>query len=157
MNMDHIRHQYGYHHKLNRTFWDYCVENLTWEQVLEENGISVNTIRNQFVHLMDVEERWFNGFKGAPNPGSVDPALFDSLDKIREKWDNVEAEMKSTLDGFTDEDLEKTYHQDIMIWHVLAHVVNHGTAHRAQIGAMLRRLGLKPPPQDYIFYVMGRI
>ena len=157
MHADRIRHQYEYHLKLNRVFWDYCVENLNWEQFLQETGISVNTIRNQFVHLMDVEERWFNGFEGPPNPGSTDPTQYDSPDKIREKWDSVEAEIRRILNGFTDDNLERTYHQNMKVWHVLSHVVNHGTAHRAQIGAMLRSFGLKPPPQDYIFYVMGRI
>jgi len=106
---------------------------------------------------MSVEERWFQGFEGPPNPGVDDPTLYDSPEKIREKWDMVEAEIKRILNGFTDDDLEKTYHQNMKVWHVLSHVVNHGTAHRAQIGAMLRNLGHKPPPQDYIFFVMGRI
>jgi uncharacterized damage-inducible protein DinB len=138
-------------------FWNFCIENLTWEQFLQETGISVNTIRNQFVHLMDVEERWFNGFEGTPNPGSVDPTRFDTPEKIRENWDRVEAEIMRILKGFTDDDLEKTYYENMKVWHVLSHVINHGTAHRAQIGAMLRLFGLKPPRQDYIFYVLGKI
>ncbi|MHA2601129.1 MAG: DinB family protein [Candidatus Thorarchaeota archaeon SMTZ1-83] len=48
-------------------------------------------------------------------------------------------------------------HLPKMIWQVLFHVVNHGIAHRAQIGAVLRHLRFTPPPQDYIFYVMGRL
>ena len=59
MNAIHTRHLFEYHLALNRRFWDYCIENLTWEQFLQETGISVDTIRNQFVHIMDVEERWF--------------------------------------------------------------------------------------------------
>ncbi|TFG95181.1 hypothetical protein E4H12_13810 [Candidatus Thorarchaeota archaeon] len=157
MNLDRIRHLFEYHLKLNRTFWDYCVENLQWEQFLQETGISVDTIRNQFVHMMSVEERWFQGFEGPPNPGTDDPLLYDTPEKIREKWDTVEAEIRRILKDFTDEDLERTYHQNMKVWHVLSHVVNHGTAHRAQIGAMLRGFGFKPPPQDYIYYVLGRI
>jgi uncharacterized damage-inducible protein DinB len=106
---------------------------------------------------MDVEERWFDGFKGAPNPGSTDATQFDNLEKIREKWDLVESKIQSILDEISDGDLEITYHENIKNWHVLSHVVNHGTAHRAQIGAMMRGFGLKPPPQDYIFYVLGRL
>jgi len=157
MDINHLRHLYEYHFRLNRKFWNFCVENLEWNQFLEKTGISVDTIRNQFVHLLDVDERWFKGFKGRPDPGSTDPTQYDNLEKIRMKWDQVEVEMKEILNGLTDEDLELTYYQDLQKWHVLSHVVNHGTSHRAQIGAMLRQLGLKPPPQDYIFYVMGRI
>jgi uncharacterized damage-inducible protein DinB len=157
MNIERVRHLYEYHFALNRKFWEYCIENLNWKQFLQDTGISVNTIRNQFVHLMDVDERWFKGFKGRPDPGSTDPAQYDSPEKIRKKWDEVEDEMKKILNGLTDDDLQSIYYQDMRKWHVLSHVVNHGSAHRAQIGAMLRQLGFKPPPQDYIFYVMGRI
>lgn len=157
MNIERLRHLYEYHFALNRKFWDYCIENLTWQQFLEKTGISVNTIRNQFVHLMNVDGSWFSVFRGVPNPGFANPVHFGKPEKIREKWDKVEAEMKEVLAELTDEDLEKTFEQNMLNWHVLSHVVNHGTAHRAQIGAMLRQFGFKPPPQDYIFYVMGRI
>lgn len=37
---------------------------------------------------------------------------------------------------------------------IIAHVINHGTHHRAQIGFMLKSAGVKTlPPTDYIFYV----
>lgn len=37
---------------------------------------------------------------------------------------------------------------------ILAHLVNHGTHHRAQIGQELKRSGLeKLPVTDYIFYI----
>ena len=135
----------------------FCVENLDWEQFLQKMEISVGSIRNQFVHLFDVQERWFKGFGGRPDQGSTDPTQYDSIEKIRERWDEVDTLTQNVLNGLTDVDLEKQYYQNMSNWHVLAHVINHGTAHRAQIGAMLRTLDLKPPPQDYIFYVMGRI
>ena len=157
MNIERLRHLYEYHFKLNRIFWDYCIENLTWEQFLEKTGISVNTIRNQFVHLMNVDGSWFSGFRGVPNPGYSNPVHFGKPEKIREKWDKVEEEMKEVLEKLTDDDLEKPFDKNMLVWHVLSHVVNHGAAHRAQIGAMLRHFGFKPPPQDYIFFVLGRI
>jgi len=157
LSIKRFRHLYEYHFALNRMFWDYCIENLTWEQFLQKTGISVNTIRNQFVHLMSVEERWFSGIRRSPDPGFVNPLYFGKPEKIRRKWDTVEAEIREALEKLTDDDLEKPFEQNMKIWQVLYHVVNHGTAHRAQIGAMLRHLGFKPPPQDYIFYVMGRL
>jgi uncharacterized damage-inducible protein DinB len=36
---------------------------------------------------------------------------------------------------------------------VLAHVINHGTHHRAQIGQYLKIAGIDLPPTDYIFYI----
>ncbi|MFW9888284.1 MAG: DinB family protein [Candidatus Thorarchaeota archaeon] len=82
---------------------------------------------------------------------------FGKPEKIREKWDIVEAEIRGVLKKLTDEDLEKLFDKKTKRWQVLSHVINHGTAHRAQIGAMLRLLGFKPPSQDYIFNVMERL
>ncbi|MEK3724277.1 DinB family protein [Paenibacillus sp. FSL H8-0034] len=36
---------------------------------------------------------------------------------------------------------------------LVQHVVNHGTYHRGNITAMLRQLGHKGVPTDYIFYL----
>jgi uncharacterized damage-inducible protein DinB len=35
---------------------------------------------------------------------------------------------------------------------IITHVINHSTYHRGQIAMELRRLGIDPPPTDYIFY-----
>jgi uncharacterized damage-inducible protein DinB len=43
--------------------------------------------------------------------------------------------------------------QDLIVWQVLLHVVNHGTDHRAQLLRLLNDLGVKTTSQDYIFYV----
>lgn len=36
---------------------------------------------------------------------------------------------------------------------LVTHVVNHGTAHRAQIARILREHGRQPPTVDYVFYL----
>jgi uncharacterized damage-inducible protein DinB len=157
VNIEYFKNIYEYHFAINRIFWDYCIDNLSWDQFLEKTGISVDTIKNQFVHLLNVERRWFSVFREVPDPGFRNPDEFDTPVKIREIWDVVESEMDEVLENLTDDDLEKPFQQNMKNWHVLSHVVNHATAHRAQIGAMLRQFGLTPPPQDYVFYVMGRI
>lgn len=157
MNADSILNLYEYHFALNRKFWHFCTENLSWKQLIGIDKISVGSIRNQFVHIMSVDERWFRGLREKLDTGFHNPENFGKPAEIRMQWDLVEAEMRVYLDGLTDRDLEKPFQDKMKVWNVLYHVVNHGTAHRAQIGARLRHLELKPPPQDYIFYVMGRL
>jgi uncharacterized damage-inducible protein DinB len=157
MNVDKLSHLYEYHFTLNRKMWDYCVGNLTMEQMLEDVGTSHGSVRNLFVHIMSVDDRWFSGFRKVEDLGFLDPSDFPESDMIRKKWDKVEEQMREVLNALSDDDLEKPYQGNMMVWHVLSHVVNHGTQHRAQLGDMLRFHGLKPLPQDYIFYVMGRI
>lgn len=36
---------------------------------------------------------------------------------------------------------------------ILAHLINHGTHHRAQVGIYLKQAGLQLTPTDYIFYI----
>jgi uncharacterized damage-inducible protein DinB len=43
--------------------------------------------------------------------------------------------------------------ENIILWQVLLHIVNHGTDHRAQLLRILHDLGVKTVSQDYIFYV----
>ena len=105
---------------------------------------------------MSVDNRWFSGLRRAPDPGVLKPEEFEKEEDLRMRWDLVEAEMRIFLDGLTDNHLEQQFDKDLKVWQVLSHVVNHGTAHRAQIGAMLRQLHLKPPPQDYVFFVLGK-
>jgi uncharacterized damage-inducible protein DinB len=38
-------------------------------------------------------------------------------------------------------------------WQILAHVVNHGTDHRAQVLDLLHRLGAPNVEQDLIYYL----
>ena len=125
--------------------------------MIEESDISLGSIRNLFVHIMSVDERWFSGFNKIPLPDHANPESFSKPEELRLRWDMVEGDMRAFLDGLADDDLEKPFQDNMRVWHVLSHVVNHGTAHRAQIGAILRQFGHKPPPQDYIFFVMGRI
>ncbi|MFW9908972.1 MAG: DinB family protein [Candidatus Thorarchaeota archaeon] len=157
INTDHLRHLFEYHFKLNRKFWHFCIENLKWKQMIEATDISVGSIRNLFVHIMSVDERWLSGLRRAPLLDHANPESYGKPEELRLRWDLVEADMRAFLDGLTDSDLEKKFQDNMKVWHVLSHVVNHGTAHRAQIGTILRHFGLTPPHQDYIFFVMGRI
>jgi uncharacterized damage-inducible protein DinB len=124
---------------------------------MEETGISHGSLRNLFVHIISVDERWFSGIRKVEDPGFLNPKDFLTQEGIREKWDHAEQQMGDALSNLTDEDLKQVFQANMKVWHVLAHVVNHGTHHRAQIGEMLRNYGLNLVPQDYIFFVMGRI
>jgi uncharacterized damage-inducible protein DinB len=158
MNADAFRHLYNYHFSENRKIWNYFLTDLPQEQFIQNVDYSMGSVRNQIVHLMSVDDTWFSGLRGIEIPDALNPADFDDRKVIRAYWDKVEQNMRDYLAALRDDMLfEKPFadgeDKDLILWQVLLHVVNHGTDHRAQILRLLSDLGIRTPPQDYIFYV----
>jgi uncharacterized damage-inducible protein DinB len=133
MNADAFRQFYDYHFAENRKIWDRYVTHLSPEQFTQEAAYSHGSVRNQLVHLMDVDDVWFSELQGVEPLEPVPPADVDDREIIRAHWDSV------------------------VVWQVLLHVVNHGADHRAQILRLLNDLGLETAGQDYIFHVYEQL
>ena len=155
MQTDHIRDLFDYHISTNRRLWNESILTLTDEQFIRKLEYSVGSIRNQCVHLMSVDERWFSGLRGVEVPGFLNPVHYPSREKIRAYWDDVEGEMRTYLDAMTDADLAATYNE-LPVWAILQHVAMHGMDHRAQMLAMLHGLGAPTFAQDYIYRFFKR-
>jgi uncharacterized damage-inducible protein DinB len=158
MNAEAFRHFYNYHFAENRNLWDRYVVPLSQEQFTQEAGYSHGSVRNQIVHLMNVDNSWFSGLRGLEIPEWPDPAEFDDREKLRAHWDSIEQSMRAYLAQLRDDMLitkpfPEGEDKDLVLWQVLLHVANHGTDHRAQILRLLNDLGVKTTSQDYIFYV----
>lgn len=157
MNADGFRHLYDYHFHENRVIWEKYVPQLSAEQFTREVKYSLGSVRNQIVHLMNVDDIWFCGLRGVEIPEWLKPEEFDDRAKIRAHWDGVEATVRAYLANLRDEMLltkpiAEGEDKDLILWQILLHVVNHGTDHRAKILRILHDLGVKVTSQDYIFY-----
>jgi Uncharacterized protein conserved in bacteria len=157
VNADAFRHLYGYHFSENRKIWENYIRPLTLEQYLQESGYSQGSVRNQLVHMMNVDRVWFSELRNVELPELKDPEGKDNRMALRAAWDGVEREMRESLAGLQDETLFTrpiTEEEDkaLLVWQVLLHGVNHGTDHRAQLLRQLNDLGVKTGPEDYIFY-----
>ena len=159
MNADSFRQLYDYHFALNRKLWDDCVAALTDEQFTADTPYSIGSVRNQTVHMLSVDDRWFCGLRGVELPDFLDPARFPTRDSVRARWDAVEADMRAWLQTLTDAHLFEPFAEQLPLprWQVLIHVINHGTDHRAQTLALLNSMGVETWGQDYIRYLMGRL
>jgi len=163
MNADAIRNMYDYHFTINRKIWDQCIVTLTDEQFTQDVHYSIGSARNQVVHMMNIDDRWFSGLRGEEVPAFIDPVQFPKREVIREKWDAVELRMRDYLSKLTDEMLptipfkEQDKDDTTQLWQILMHVINHGTDHRAQLLSLLNQLGVKTFPQDYFFFVIGHM
>ena len=157
MNADAFRHLFAYHFSENRSLWDKYVMPLSDEQFDQNVGYSHGSVRNQIVHLMNVDEAWFTGLRGVEFVEGPDPTGFADRAGIRSQWDVVEQHMRDYLSKLRDEMLlEKPFAEgedkDLILWQALIQVANHGTDHRAQLLRLLNDMGVKTVSQDYIFY-----
>lgn len=159
MNAEAFRHFYNYHFTENRKIWEDYVNALSYEQFTQPVGYSHGSVRDQLVHLMNVDEGWFSELRGGDFPEPFVPAAFDDRETIRARWDQVEQAMRAYLAELRDDQLftkpikEPEEDRELMVWQVLLQVANHGTDHRAQLLRLLADLGVKTTSQDYIFHV----
>ena len=162
MNADAFRNVYEYHFTINRKIWDKCVMSLTQEQFVQQVDYSIGSVRNQVVHMMNIDDRWFSGLRGEEVPGFIKPEDYPNRDIIRQKWDEVETRMRDYLATLTDEMVAsqpflESENDQTYLWQILWHVANHGTDHRAQTLSLLNHLGVETFPQDYFFFFIGRM
>jgi uncharacterized damage-inducible protein DinB len=158
MNADAFRQLYEYHFSENHKIWDTCISILSSAQFTQQVDYSHGSIRNQIVHLINVDNGWFCELRRVEFPEEYPPADIDDRQAIRSHWDRVIENMRDYLSQLRDEMLfDKPIlleeDKDLIAWQVLLHVVNHGTDHRAQMLRILHDFGVKTESQDYIFYV----
>ena len=159
MNAKAFRHFYGYHFAENRKILDAYISPLSHDQFTQQVAYSHGSVRDQIVHLMNVDDLWFSELQGVEPSEPMPPASLNDRELVRAHWDDVEQGMLDYLAGLRDDMLvdrpirEPKEDRDLVVWQVLLHVVNHGTDHRAQLLRMLNDLGVKTTSQDHIFYV----
>jgi len=159
MNASAFSHFYEYHFRENRKIWDSYVARLSYDQFTQPAAYSHGSVRDQLIHLMDVEDVWFSELQNIAPLEPVPPSDGDDLDALRLQWNSIEQRMRVYLAGLQDNMLsskpikEPEEDKDLATWQVLLHVANHATDHRAQLLRQLNDLGVATESQDYIFFV----
>jgi uncharacterized damage-inducible protein DinB len=163
MNADAFRQFYEYHFGENRKIWDRYISQLSDEQFTQPVGYSHGSVRDQIVHIIDVDDAWFSELRGVELSEPPAPPDFPDRGSIRTQWDNVEQSMRDYLSQLRDDMLfdrpikEPEEDRNLIVWQVLLHVVNHGTDHRAQLLRLLNDLGVSTEYQDYIFHAYATL
>ncbi|WP_342645093.1 DinB family protein [Mucilaginibacter sp. CSA2-8R] len=112
-------------------------------------------------HLLAAQQIWLKRCKKLPAPGG--PVWPDwPASELKAIIENNHAEWISFLEQSDDVDLKNlvTYQNSKVdtfensLTDILAHLINHGTHHRAQIGQQLKLNGVEQlPVSDYIHYL----
>jgi len=155
MNSEYFRTMFEYDRSLYQEVWA-SVMQLTDDRFIQPVDYSRGAIRDQLLHVAAAQARWLRGIRGNPDARTfnLDPADYPTRRSVREVWQQVEDEVTAYMAELSDQDLEVVLPgMDGPLWQVLAHLINHGTDHRAQILRILHDFGAPTFDQDLIHYL----
>lgn len=137
----------GYIEKAGEQKLDFVIEN------------SFPSIRKTWYHIWDAQEVWIRRLEGKevttwPSRdfnGTAKEAMdqfIESSEKFLELGSQLNPETAITYKSMAGKEFTSK------VWHILMHVVNHGTYHRGQMVTMLRQAGMKElQPLDLIVFM----
>lgn len=141
-----------------------AADRVSEEQYLAPAAVSYGSLRGTLVHELSVEWLWRQRMEGASPAGGLAEVDFPTVAALRERWRDEEQAMRSFLATLTDEEIQRTlYYRRFngepaanVLWHLLVHVVNHGTQTRSEAGVLLAQYGQSPGDIDFTLFLRER-
>ncbi|MCY4021589.1 MAG: DinB family protein [Chloroflexi bacterium] len=164
MILQAVRTLVDYHYAAYDQVWS-SVMDLSREQFVQEYDYSLGSVRNQLVHVMNVDDRWLSRLQNQQPTESLMFADFPDPQSVLQKWGSIRQSVQNYVFGLSLEQLEQTVELHFPLrggrrhntrWQILLHVFNHGTDHRAQILALLHDLGGQTFEQDLILHLWSQ-
>lgn len=124
------------------------VDEPTWST---PNAIGDRGLGGILVHQLGAHQRWRHGLSGSDESPRPELEPLPTPADLAAAWETEWTALDAWLDSMDDAAVN-TFGDGIPYWQMLAHVVNHGTQHRAEAAALLTSAGRSPGDLDMIFY-----
>jgi uncharacterized damage-inducible protein DinB len=132
---------------------------LTEAELTRDFQTGDKNIVNSLAHIYAADRVWLGRVQGTPPAKFIDDSdrnldvLLNAWPSLLEQWDDLlAAETDATVTRNIEYKNLKGDPNQTPLWHIVLHVVNHGTHHRGQVSGFLRALGHTPPPIDLIVH-----
>jgi uncharacterized damage-inducible protein DinB len=159
-----VRGLYDYNEWANNHVIE-AASTLSEEEFSQKQGASFESVEGNLAHVMGAQVVWLQRWTGGSNPRPVlefqkTQGLSAIRDALAESHDRLRAFVSSLTDDRLDEilaykDSAGRAHERV-IWQLMAHVVNHGTHHRAETAMAMASLGKPMRELDYVFFELER-
>jgi uncharacterized damage-inducible protein DinB len=115
------------------------------------NAVGDRSLGDILVHHLGSSQRWRHAFQDTGEEPEPELEPLPTIDELRERWEAewvaVDAWLPMVTEGFVG-----YIHEGVPVWQMLAHVINHGTQHRAEAALLLTAEGRSPGELDLINY-----
>jgi uncharacterized damage-inducible protein DinB len=160
MNKQDILLLYKYNQWANAKILN-AAAGVTQEQYLAPATFPHGGLRGTLVHALFAEWIWRNRWEGTSPTFRLKPEEFPTFESLRARWMEEEKQLMDFVERVTDGTLKDTFSYKNtsgkpltkILWHAMAHLVNHGTQHRAEAAAMLTDFGCSPGDIDLIYFL----
>lgn len=125
--------------------------------------LSHGGLRETLVHLVSAEWIWRQRVQAGVSPAThLDAKDFPTLEALRQRWLEEEAQMRAYLSSLSTPDLDRVVHYSdrngnqfaLALWKIFLHVVNHGTQTRSEAAVLLSQKGYSPGDIDFRLYLI---
>jgi uncharacterized damage-inducible protein DinB len=126
-------------------------------------GASFESVEGNLAHIVAGQSVWWARWTEGENPQSLGESI-RGFEAIRKSFERSHRELREYLSSLTEADLERVLSytdnrgnpQARVLWQLLAHLVNHGTHHRAETAMALTAMGHAPGELGYQFFEVER-
>ncbi len=141
-----------------------AAENVSDAQFVAPAPFSWGGLRGTLVHTMGAEWIWRSRWQGISPIASLRANDYPTVAALRARWREEETKVREFIAVLTETDLSRVVDYKRIsggasaepLWQLMAHVVNHGTQHRAEAAAILTALGRSPGDIDLVVFTRER-
>lgn len=137
-----------------------AIDGMTPAELAKPVDTYFGSLAKNLQHILGAQRIWLARWKGTPPPKLDGPIT----EPWRDAYAATHAELRAFVESLHDADFDRVVsYADtkgnpyaVPLVQLLTHIVNHGTAHRAETGMLLERVGRSPGDMDFVYFCLGR-